>query len=106
MKEDQSSTDYAIVRVRPDRFTWGKIASWHDVGRYSIVEYKPYVLNSSPPALKEDNLFHIYVDKKSQGTSASSLESALVTAIALGCLEVNHAHHMSTACLKILEITP
>lgn len=100
------TTDYVVVKARPGRFVWGKIVQWHEVGCYQIVEYRPYVMNSNPRECREEPHFHVYVDKESKSTGASTLESALIIAIALGNLETNHAHHMSTACLKILDLTP
>lgn len=94
------TSDYAVVKAAPGRFVWGKVVAWHEVGRYQILEYDPLV------PVRTCGIFHVYVDKVSQNTSASSLEAALVIAIALGCLEVNHAHHMSTACLKVLGLEP
>jgi hypothetical protein len=100
------TTDYVVVKARPGRFVWGKIVQWHEVGRYQIVEYFPAFASSRPPEYEDQAKFHIYLDKKSTHTGASTLESALVIAIAMGNLEVNHARHMSTACLKILDLTP
>ncbi len=100
------TAEYAVVKVRPGRFVWGKIVAWHEVGRYQIVEYLPNVPNSSPREYSDQPSFHVYVDKDDKSTGASSLESALVIAVAMGNLEINHAHHMSTACLKVLGIDP
>lgn len=96
------TSDYVVVKARPDRFVWGKVVAWHEVGRYQILEYSRQDDESEEPR----RCFHVYVDKVGHNTSASSLESALVIAVALGRLEVNHAHHMSTACLKVLELEP
>lgn len=97
------TTDYVVIKARPGRFVWGKVVAWHEVGRYQILEYRPFVPDSSSE-VQDSARFHIYVDKKSCSTSASSLESALIEAIAHGNLEVNHARHMATACLKVLDI--
>lgn len=98
------TTDYVVIKARPGRFVWGKIVQWHEVGRYQILEYRPFVPNSVPRECRDEPRFHVYVDKKDTHTSTRGLESALIEAIAYGNLEVNHARHMATACLKILDI--
>ncbi len=100
------TTDYVVIKARPGRFVWGKVVAWHEVGRYQILEHSPFVPNSSPREVQEAPHFHVYVDKKDVGVSSSSLEAALVEAIAHGCLGVNRARHMSTACLKVLGLEP
>lgn len=101
------TTDLEEVRKRPTRFAWGKVIGIHAIGRYTFVEYFGRAYENGRPT-GEDEIkpsFHVYVDGKSTSHSAGSLESALVHAIALGKLEANHANHMTTACLKILEIS-
>lgn len=100
------TTDLEEVRERRARFTWGKVVAFHDIGRYTLIEYhgREDKDGRATGNLEEKTSFHIYVDGRSMSSSASSLESGLIHAIALGKLEVNHAHHMTTACLKILEL--
>ncbi len=104
----KDTTDLEEVRRSPGRFTWGKVVAFHNIGRYTFVEYYGRAYKNGHPTGEMEimSTFHIYVDGKSTSNSAASLESALIHAIALGKLEVNHANHMTTACLKILELTP
>lgn len=99
------TTDLEQVRAG-ERFAWGRVVKIHDIGRYSFIEYhgREYVSGSPTGKLKEKTTFHVYVDGKSTSNSCGSLESALICAIALGKLEINHARHMTTVCLKILEL--
>jgi hypothetical protein len=100
--ERKSTTDLSTVRSQPDRFTWGQVFKVHDVGtRYSFVEYEPRL----EFALKTGRSFHIYVDGTSLGRSTSTLEGALIYAIAFANLkEVNLASHMAAAAAKLLDV--
>jgi|SRR6478752_4867938 len=104
----KDTTDLEEVRKRPSRFTWGKVIGIHTIGRYTFVEYFGRAYENGHPTGGDETKpsFHVYVDGRSTSQSAGSIESALILAIALGKLEVNHAGHMATACLKILELTP
>lgn len=99
---NKTTTDLDIIRKNPSRFTWGKVTTIHDIGRYTLVEYV------SPPNNlhdKERTLFHSYVDGKNTNTSHTSLESGLVYAMAIGAIEnVNDARHMARAACKVLDI--
>ena len=79
----ERTTDLEVIRERPRLFTWGTILHVHDIGSYTIVEYKDN--KDGKP------LFHVYVDNKSTNTSTTTLEGALVYAIAYKHLEINEA---------------
>ena len=97
---DKKTTDLDVIRRTPSRFTWGRVVTIHDIGRYTLVEY---VSQSSekPPVV----YFHSYVDGKTTHSSHTSLESGLIYAIAVGAIEnVNDARHMARAACKVLDV--
>jgi len=100
------TTDLEEVRKRPTRFTWGKVIGIHTIGRYTFVEYFGRAYENGHPTGEDETKpsFHIYVDGKSTSQSASTIESALVHAIALGKIEVNAARWMTIAALKLLDL--
>lgn len=67
-----SSTDLHVIRIQPKRYTWGEITKIHDVGDYTVVEYTH----------NGETLFAPYVEGRDLGNSASTLEEALLLAIA------------------------
>jgi hypothetical protein len=96
------TTDLERVRRTPARFTWGKVLAIHDIGRYTIAEYKPRKVghNDTPAELA----FHVWVDGRCTHSSESTLERALVLAIAHGTQQGNAASHFAVACYKILDL--
>ncbi len=100
------TSDYTAVKARPSCFIHGRMIRWHHIGRYSILEHNPFGVGKKSTVPRDEVHFHVYVDEESRNTSFSSLDSALVAAIAIGNLEINHARHMTTACLKVLELNP
>lgn len=95
----KDSTDLEEVRRSPGRFAWGRVVAFHEIGRYTLIEYQRL-----SDELDVKTAFHVYVDGKSTSQSASSIESALIHAIALGKLEVNSARWMVIGALKLLEL--
>lgn len=100
MNHHNTTTDLETIRTRPNRFTWGRVITIHDIGRYTLVEYvsqshdKPSVV-----------YFHSYVDGKSTHSSQTSLESGLICAIAAGSIDdANEPCHMARAACKVLDI--
>lgn len=91
------TTDLDIVRKERSRFTWGTVLEVHDVGRYTIIEYR-----------QRDNeeaiFFHVYVDGKSTSNSTTSLDGALLIAIAMSNLEPNEARYMAMGASKLLNV--
>jgi hypothetical protein len=105
-KLHNDTTDLADVHIQPERFTWGKVVRFHNIGRYDFVEYygRAYKDSRATGDLEDTTSFHIYVDGKSTSSGATSLEGAMITAIALGKLEVNAARWMAISASKLLEI--
>lgn len=58
-------------------FTWGKPIQWHEIGPYSILEFRE-MFNGAERGIE----FHIWVDGKTTSQGAKSLDSAIVQAIA------------------------
>lgn len=95
MSQFGKTTDLAIIRKDPHRFTWGKVISIQDIGRYTIVtSINDSVTQSS---------FHAYCDGEDTQTYASSVGAALILAIAYGSLDVNWDIMAKAAC-KLLEV--
>jgi len=95
----KKTTDFNVIKNHPLKFVWGKIVKVHKAGPYDIVEYHP---DSAP----SETLFHVYVDEQSTNWSATSIEGALLLAIAKKRLdEVNTATHMAQAAMKLLDVT-
>jgi hypothetical protein len=80
-------------------YVWGKIVRFHDVGRYTLVEYV-----GKDAAGREVTRFSVYVDGRATHRSSGSLDRALVCALAIGHLEINEAGHMTGAACKILGV--
>lgn len=99
---NKTTTDLDVIRKSPSRFTWGKVTTIHDIGRYTLVEY--VVMNDTLSHYGQ-TFFHVYVDGKSKCTGCTTLESGLVYAMARGAIEnVNDARHMARAACKVLDI--
>lgn len=66
-----------------ERFHWGPVDEIHQIGPYTIVEYRQDRSNFIPS--QQDGhgqtLFHVYVDGKDAHVSATSLDLALVSAL-------------------------
>lgn len=91
----RTTTDLATVRRRPRLFTWGNVIEIHDVGPYSFIEASSDDVTS----------FHVYVDGEDTCNSCSTLDSALVFAIAhKNISSVNDARHMASAAIKVLSV--
>jgi hypothetical protein len=94
---NERTTDLAVVRVQPLRFTWGTVIAIYTVGPYDIVEYHPWkrnersrnVLTGDPDLGKTE--FHVYVEGKSTSHGFASLDGALAGAIAYRVEGPNHA---------------
>lgn len=97
------TTDLEKIR-NGEPFTWGKVIAIHDIGRYTLLEYlgRAYQNCHATGKLEEKSTFHIYVDGVSTSSGASSLESGLIHAIAIGRLEINAARWMAIAANKLL----
>lgn len=93
----RNTTELNVVREFPQRFTWGKVTKFHEIGPYTIVEYTDRFHQGVPA-------FHVYVDGECTSSSASTLEGALILAIAKKHLEANEARYMAMAACKLMGI--
>ena len=84
------TTDLEIIRKQPYHFTWGKVRLIHDVGRYTIVEYKHE---------DGDVNFAVYVDGKDRSISTKTLEGALI----VGMSEANKDKLGGQACTYMAQ---
>jgi hypothetical protein len=92
----ERTTDLEVIRKHAGQFTWGTILKVHDFGPYTIVEYTD--------RSRGDILFHVYVDGKSTSNSSSTLEGAILLAIARKNLEPNTARFMAMGACKLLGV--
>lgn len=102
------TTDLDVIKNHPHRFVWGKIVQIHTLGRYTFVEYREYryTRGTQGDGSEGEISFHIYVDGRSTSHSASTLDSALIEAIALANQpDQNHAIWMARAA-KMLLLQP
>jgi hypothetical protein len=95
----ERTTDLDVIRKHRARFTWGSVQEIHDIGPYTIVEYI-----SRNRDKEDETCFHVYVDGKNTSSSTSTLEGAMILAIAHKHLEVNEARYMAMAACKILGV--
>lgn len=106
MNNAKTTTDLSIIR-NPNtvhRFTWGRILTIHEVGRYTIVEFFPRIIPSQNIDSSKTE-FHVYVDGKNTSISAGTFDQALVTAVAYGNIaSPNQALNMAHAAMKVLDI--
>lgn len=101
MTMNKETTDLDLLR-KGARYTWGIIKEIHDIGQYSIVEYKPRPIGSGTP--KEVG-FGCYVDGKCLNTSSNTLEGALIICIAHGKdVRPDYANSMAHAASKLLDV--
>lgn len=107
MRVKPDTTALEVLRVNPELFTWGKIVRFHDIGRYTFVEYLGLIYEKGrvvEGAHMEEAWFSVYVDGKTALNSASSLDSALLFAVAYANLETNEARWMHIAALKLIGL--
>jgi len=97
----RTTTDLAAVRRQPNRYTWGRVISFHDIGKYSFIEYES---NPNHAGDKSKTLYSVYVDCENTSFSCSSLEAAMLTAIGYANLGINAGSHMAIAACKILDV--
>lgn len=100
------TSEYRIIRSRPDRFWLGKILRWHEIGAYQIVEYFPNEFKDSVLTgdLETITSLHVYVNKNDTGHSFKTLDRALLFAIAYASSEINRAHWMADAAARVLGV--
>jgi hypothetical protein len=102
------STDLNVIRNSPHLFTWGKVVAFHDVGPYTIVEYKREIQTQPQRALHTStsyegvSTFHVYVEGNSTSSSETSLDNALLLAIGLRNCGINEGRHMALAASRCL----
>jgi hypothetical protein len=83
---NDNTTNLKEIRNGTD-FTWGEMVKIHELGPYTIGEYHPWetegcVVRVGVASINRTS-YHIWIDGKSMGCSAESLEGAIVLAIAL-----------------------
>lgn len=94
-----STTELTDIRHHPSNYTWGKIHKFHDIGRYTIVEYK----RRSADDLTGDSYFAVYVEGKDQRRSCSSLDQAIIVAVATANVPTDQ-DAMALAASKVLNL--
>lgn len=82
------------LRKEPHRFSMGKIEEFIDVGEYTIVKY----------TAGDTVVFTPYVNGKSTQTALSSLDGALLVAIAYRTQSRHCAHILAIAMGRIVNI--
>lgn len=92
------TTNLSVLRTRPSLFTWGEIVAFHDLGPYTIAEFKP----TSDLPKREGTEFHVWVDGKDIHHGAKSLEEAILLAIGFRNLGMHIGPNMARAALKVL----
>jgi len=68
------TTNLAAIK-NGEEFTWGEVVKIHEIGIYSVVEYKSQ--------FHKKNIFHPYAGERDLHHGCYSLEEAIVTAIAI-----------------------
>lgn len=103
-----NTTDLDLVRMQPNRFTWGKVEKIHDLGRYTFIEFTSRLQArnvTKGTTLSPSVEFHIYVDGRETNQSASTIEGAMLTAISIAKVEnPNTAAHLCFAAAKLLNV--
>ena len=93
----ERTTDLEVIRRYPRRFTWGPVTAMHDVGRYSLLEFED---------AEGRRAWHVYVDGKDTHRSGSTLESAMLTAIAFSKFENKNVADERARCAAVLLSMP
>lgn len=96
-----TTTDLETVRKSPRKFSWGEVVAVHDVGWYTIVEYKCGTVDSINYGRKA---FHVYVSGKDTHRSTLTLDEALLLAVAVRN-SGSSADHMAIAAGRVLGLT-
>jgi hypothetical protein len=96
----RKTTNLNEIRRAPRMHTWGPVTTIYDIGRYSIVEY----VSCGNFSDNGETRFAIYVGGESMSVIETTLERAMVTAVAYGLLdEHNTARHMAQAACRLLK---
>lgn len=98
----ETTTKLDEVKKRPHTFIWGRVVKIHEISRYTILEYEERVLNGKESTGRV--LFHPYVNDEDLHTSCTSLESAIVHAIAIAVLGPYRGTWMAMAACKLLGL--
>ncbi len=94
------TTDLAALR-NGTKYTWGRLVAIHDIGRYTVVES----VRDRGPDLEPVPMFSAYVDGRNTCVSSTTMEGALVIALAVGnTADINEAHHNSRCAARILGV--
>lgn len=98
----QPTTDLDLVK-KGHPFTWGVVLNIHTLGRYTFVEYSSRLLDGVQDGLEDVSTFHLYVDGASTGCGFTSLEGAMLYAVAIIKLPA-HERGMAIAAAKLLGV--
>ncbi len=97
--KNHSTLALEVIRKHPRSFMWGTVLRVHDIGSYTLVEYE------HRHAYKDEGVqFHVYVDGKDTRMSETTLDNALLYAIAHKHLELNTASYMAKGAGKLLGV--
>ena len=72
------------VQGNKKEFVWGPVVKVHEIGEYSIVEYRPQIFKDSCGTGKyeeEKTNFHPYINGKDTNRSFESLDDAIIGTI-------------------------
>lgn len=95
-----TTTDLADVRRSPRNFVWGKALNFHEIGPYTVIEYRDNTADTRPL----QRMFHVYVNGEDTRRSFRSLKQALIGAIALDALGTNVGDHAANLIIKMLGV--
>lgn len=93
----ERTTDLEVIRQHPSRFTWGTVERIHDIGRYSIAEYVTTRTGN-------ERFFHIYIDGRSTSTSETTLERAILYAMAVRILGPNEGRYAANLAARMMTL--
>jgi hypothetical protein len=85
MRSPERTTDLDKL-VRGHLFTWGSVIKIHTIGEYSFIEYHPWKCEKGDVLVgtiyESATYFHIYISGRDTCNDATSLDDAMVMAIA------------------------
>lgn len=81
----QYANEVEAVKAGAERFPWGRIIEWHNLGEYDIAEYHPYDEKPNRDLFlnRERVAFHGWINGRDAMHGWDTLERAIVGLIAI-----------------------
>lgn len=102
MLSSDKTTELAALR-KGAKFTWGKVIEILDIAQYTMIAYNERGMNTEEPTGRR--LWSVYVDGKYTGQGTTTLEKAMLLAVACGNPDVKDPGMAAHFAAKVLSLT-